>query len=104
MTCEIGPPRSYSPRPYHSSVPSTLSIADTLILVRDNDATARHLKTPEDLWEPNVVCQRLTLTGNGSSLWRVALSESTCDQPLLPAALRSSEVISRPTCAWERMG
>ena len=64
---------------------------------------ARHLKTPEDLWEPNVVCQRLTLTGNGSSLWRVALSESTCDQPLLPAALRSSEVISRPTCAWERM-
>jgi hypothetical protein len=63
----------------------------------------RHLKAQDDLWEPNVVCQRLTLTGNGSRLWRVAVTESTCDQQILPIAPPSSGNIGGLTCAWERM-
>jgi hypothetical protein len=63
----------------------------------------RHLTAQNDLWEPNVVCQRLTLTGNGSRLWRVAVTESTCDQQTLPIAPQSSGIIGGLTCAWERM-
>jgi hypothetical protein len=63
----------------------------------------RHLKDQDDLWEPNVVCQRLTLTGNGSRLWRVAVTESTCDQQILPITTQSSGIIGGLTCAWGRM-
>jgi hypothetical protein len=55
--------------------------------------TLRHLKAQDHLWEPNVVCQRLTLTGNGSSLWRIALPESTHDRDILPIAPQSSGIV-----------
>jgi hypothetical protein len=63
----------------------------------------RHLKSQGDLWETNVVCQRLTLTGNGSSLWRVTLPKSNYDQPILPITPHSPGIHGDSTYTWERM-
>jgi hypothetical protein len=61
------------------------------------------LKAQDDLWETNVVCQRLTLTGNGSSLWRVALPKSTYDQPILLITPHSPGINKDSTYTWEQM-
>jgi hypothetical protein len=50
-----------------------------------------------------VVCQRLTLTGNGSSLWRVTLPKSNYDQQILPISPHSPGIHGDLTYTWERM-
>jgi hypothetical protein len=50
-----------------------------------------------------VVCQRLTLTGNGSSLWRVTLPKSNYDQPILQITPHNPGIHGDLTDTWERM-